>query len=106
MQPKLLGTAATIVEQHLDERLKRGTWTTVDDQFRIVNEDPAAFLQIVHQRILFIGIKRGIKATELDKGVASREQVAKNQFLFAGGPRLAHRFIARDRKSTRLNSSH
>src|SRR5947209_20594645 len=95
MQPKLFRPAPAIIQQHFAKGSECGAWTTINNELRIVKQLSATFLEFVHKRILFIGIKRFVEAAQLLQILPPGHQIAKDQFLLAAGPQLADGVITR-----------
>src|ERR1039457_5936272 len=95
MNSKLFGPAPTVGAQHFEKRCERMARAAVNEQLRIVNEFAAAFLQFVHERVFFVGIKRLIEAAEFEQVSAARKEIAEDEFFFTGGADAPHAGITR-----------
>src|SRR5712671_6701733 len=95
MEPELFGPAAPISAQHFCKGSQRGARTAINEKPRIVDKFSAAFLKLIHQRILFIRIERLVEATQIQQSLAARNEIAKNEFLLAAVTPLTHRGITR-----------
>src|SRR6185436_3607864 len=68
MDAKLFRPAAAIRDQHLHERFQIRARTAVDDKIRIIQKLAAALLQLVHQRVLLVGVKLFVEAAQFEHG--------------------------------------
>src|SRR5689334_24827106 len=106
MRAELFRASASVGHQHFQKALQVRARAAMHDQFRIVKQPAAALLQIVHQRILFVRIQRFVKSSRVEEARFACDQVAENQLLLPARAQRSNRAVPRDRKSTRLNSSH
>ena len=81
MEPELFGPTAAISAQHFCKGSQRGARTAISEKLRIINQFSGAFLELIHQRILFIRIERLVEATQIQQSLAARNEIAKNEFL-------------------------
>ena len=93
MTAELFRSAPPIGHQHSGERAEAGARAAPHDQLGVVEQFPAAALQLVHKRVFLVGIERLVKAAQLQQGVSPGEQVAEDQLLLTGRPRPANRGI-------------
>ena len=84
MQPELFGAATSVREQHFRERFQGMTGPSMNDQVGIVKELGPALLHLVHQRVFFVRVKGFVETSQGEHRVAARDQIAQDQFLFAG----------------------
>src|SRR4051794_19328538 len=95
MQPKLLGAAPAIVEQHFAKSFQGRAWPPVNYQFGIIEQLGAPLLQFVHQRVFLVRVKRFIETAELIQRISAGKEIAKDQYLFAAGSHPAYGLITR-----------
>src|SRR5205814_2090817 len=95
MEPELFGPTTPISAQHFCKGSQRGARAAINEKLRIINQFSGAFLEFIHQRILFIRIERFVEATQIQQSLAARNEIAKNEFLLAALTPLTHRGITR-----------
>jgi hypothetical protein len=107
MQLELFRPAPPIIQQHFAKCLQIVTRPAINNQLRIIHQPASALLQVIHQRILLVWIKRLVKSPESQHRFPSSDQIAKNQFLLARFAHPPHRGIAGsarpERQPTRMH---
>ena len=71
------------------------------NELRVIDQLTASLLQLVHERILLVGVERLVEAAQFEHGLAPRDEVAQDEFLLARRPHLAHRRISRPARAKR-----
>src|ERR1044071_9603001 len=94
MQSKLLRATTAVSHQHPDKCPESRARTSISDEIGVIEQCPTALLQMVHQGIFLVGIKRFIESAQLHHVCAPRREVAKNQFLFTRRPAFANGLIS------------
>lgn len=93
METELLSTAAAIGHQHLAKSPEGTAGPAVNNKTGIIKEFASLFLDLIHEGVLLVRVKRLIKTAQPEKCLPARHHVAKDEFFLGSGSEAANRSI-------------